>query len=56
MHCVVVVVYFSLNHSVFIVTLLLEMFWLEEAWWQKLLILECHVTYPAMDITLGPRR
>ena len=55
MQCVVFVV-FSLQHSVFIVTLLLEMFWLEAAWWQKLLISECHVTYPEMDITLRPCR
>ena len=48
--------FFLYKHSVFIVTLLLEMFWLEAAWWQKLLISECRVTYPEMDTTLRPRR
>ena len=47
-------IFFLCKHSVFIVTLLLEMFWLEAAWWQKLLISECRVTYPEMDTTLRP--
>ena len=53
---VVVILFFLCKHSVPIVTLLLEMFWLEAAWWQKLLISECRVTYPEMDTTLRPRR